>query len=144
MTIGAPVVRGEMADPHQLYTRTTYLKGAEIFGMLRTILGPLRWRAVFDEFVRRFDLGAAGVDDFVALAQELVPDQAADIEGVARWFHLAGRPALRISTEQEADGTLARQVQRTDSGFRRRALPVAVSPWCSASTRSMALRPRWR
>ncbi len=115
VTIGAPVVRGEMADPHQLYTRTTYLKGAEIFGMLRTLLGPLRWRAVFDEFVRRFDLGAAGVDDFVALAQELVPDQAADIEGVARWFHLAGRPALRISTEQEADGTLRVRVQRTDS-----------------------------
>jgi len=113
VTIGAPVLRGEVANPEQLYTRTTYLKGAEIFGMLRNVLGAKRWRGVFGEFLRRFDLGSAGVDDFVELAQELAPELAADIEGVARWFYLAGRPALRITTKQEG-ATVTVRVQRTD------------------------------
>jgi aminopeptidase N len=118
ITIGAPVVRGEVDDPHQLYTRTTYLKGAEVFGMLRTLLGPARWAAVFAEFLHRFDLDAAGVDDFVAVAKELSPDQAADIDGVARWFTLRGRPALAVSVAASVSGDADRtvvNVRRTDA-----------------------------
>lgn len=114
VTIGAPVVRGEVADPHQLYTRTTYLKGAEVFGMLRTVLGPMGWRDVFGEFVRRHDMGAAGVDDFVAVACERSPQHTADIEGIARWFGLAGRPAITV-TPTAAGGSVVVLVQRTDS-----------------------------
>ena len=71
LTMGAPPLRGDGDDPTSLYTRTTYLKGAEVFGMLRTVLGPERWLGVFNEFVRRFDLGAAGVDDFLEVAREV-------------------------------------------------------------------------
>ncbi|MEY4175689.1 MAG: aminopeptidase [Actinomycetota bacterium] len=96
VTIGAPVVRGEVSDPTALYNRTTYLKGAEVFGMLRTLLGTGGWREAFRGFVARHDLGAAGVDDFLAVAQHVAPMASADIDGVARWFTTAGRPALRI------------------------------------------------
>lgn len=97
ITIGAPVVRGEVSDPSALYTRTTYLKGAEVFGMLRTLLGDEAWRDTFASFVERFDLSAAAVDDFVALAREHSPRRAADIDGIARWFGLVGRPALTVA-----------------------------------------------
>ena len=113
-TIGAPVVRGEVDDPHQLYTRTTYLKGAEVFGMLRTLLGPARWADTFAEFLRRFDLDAAGVDDFIAVAKEVSPHQAGDIDGVARWFTLRGRPALAVSASGN-DGRTEVHVRRTDT-----------------------------
>lgn len=116
VTIGAPALRDEVDNPEQLYTRTTYLKGAEIFGMLRTVLGSERWLAVFSEFLRRFDLDAAGVDDFLAVASELAPDHAASIESVARWFTLRGRPSLAISvTEQPSAITVRRTDPLTDS-----------------------------
>ncbi|MBU6317640.1 MAG: DUF3458 domain-containing protein, partial [Acidobacteria bacterium] len=114
VTIGAPVVRGEVDDPHQLYTRTTYLKGAEVFGMLRTLLGPARWADTFAEFLRRFDLDAAGVDDFVTVAKEVSPAQTDDIDGVARWFTLRGRPALAVSVANDAGRTMV-DVRRTDA-----------------------------
>ena len=110
VTIGAPVVRDEVPDPAALYNRTTYLKGAEVFGMLRTLLGEGQWREAFRGFVARHDLDAAGVDDFLAVAQAVAPMSATDIEGVARWFTTAGRPAVRI--ESSADRLVLR---RTDS-----------------------------
>ena len=113
VTIGAPVLRGEVADPHQLYTRTTYLKAAEIFGMIRTVMGPKLWSEVFGKFVQRHDLSAAGVDDFVSLAQEVAPVLADDLEGIARWFHLAGRPSITIATSH-FPGSVEIAVERTD------------------------------
>jgi len=110
ITIGAPVVRGEVADPSALYNRTTYLKGAEVFGMLRTLLGPGPWREAFRGFVARHDLGAAGVDDFLAVAQHVAPMAADDIDAVARWFTRAGRPGLSIATKA---GSVA--LRRTDA-----------------------------
>ena len=110
VTIGAPVVRGEVDDPTQLYTRTTYLKGAEVFGMLRTLLGPDRWAAVFAEFVRRHDLDVAGVDDVLVVAREHAPELTGAIDGIARWFTTAGRPALALTVESGAV-----TVRRTDA-----------------------------
>lgn len=120
VTIGAPALRGEVDDPQQLYTRTTYLKGGEIFGMLRTVLGPERWLTVFREFLRRFDLDAAGVDDFLAVSRELAPDLSAELDAIGRWFTLAGRPALSVSVADDAATTTVRHtatitVRRTDA-----------------------------
>lgn len=110
ITIGAPVMRGEVSDPNSLYTRTTYLKGAEIFGMIRTVLGAAQWRAVLTTFVARHDLGAAGVDDFLVVARELAPDHADAVDGIARWFTQVGRPALAVTT-----GDREVSLRRTDS-----------------------------
>lgn len=110
VTIGAPVVRGEVSDPASLYTRTTYLKGAEIFGMLRTVLGAERWRTAFSSFITGHDLGSATIDDFLAAARAAAPDAGGDIDGIARWFGLAGRPALRIDAATDSV-----TVSRTDT-----------------------------
>jgi len=110
VTIGAPVVRGEVDDPGSLYNRTTYLKGAEVFGMLRALLGPVHWPTVFATFVQRHDLGAAGIDDFLAVAHEVAPQHADAIDGIARWFTVAGRPALSVAVDESGVS-----VHRTDS-----------------------------
>ena len=136
-TIAAPPLRGEVDDPTALYNRTTYLKGAEIFGMIRTVLGPQRWLDVFTTFVGRHDLGAAAVEDFLAVAREGAPEQADSIDAIARWFTRVGRPALDVSVT-EPDALV---VRRTDSltddpcvgiplvlGFRTpQGAPLAVS-----------------
>lgn len=110
VTIGAPVMRGEVPDPTALYNRTTYLKGAEIFGMLRTVLGAECWREVLTAFVSRHDLGAATVDDFLEVARELAPAQRDDVDAVARWFRVPGRPSLVLGVD---DGTVS--ITRTDT-----------------------------
>ncbi len=97
ITIGAPPLRGEVSDPTALYNRTTYLKGAEIFGMIRTLLGPDTWRTVFATFVERHDLGSVGVAEFLAVARECDPGRAAEIDGIARWFTRVGRPSLAVT-----------------------------------------------
>ncbi len=112
VTVGAPVLRGEVDNPEQLYTRTTYLKGAEVFGMLRSVLGPERWRTVFGTFLQRFDLDAAGIDDFLVVARQVAPDRAGELDVVARWFALAGRPAVSCTV---ADDGSAITVARTDA-----------------------------
>lgn len=108
ITIGAPVMRGEVADPASLYTRTTYLKGAEIFGMMRTTLGVDVWGDVFTTFVQRHDLGAATVHDFVTVAKELAPHCATEIDAIARWFTQPGRPELAVDVE--SDGVTLRRL----------------------------------
>ena len=124
VTIGAPVLRGEVGNPEQLYTRTTYLKGAEVFGMLRTLVGAAAWRSAFDAFVARHDLGVAGVDDVVAALRGECPDLADHVDAVARWFGLAGRPALSIrsrpaapavTAEGTTEGTTEVRITRTDA-----------------------------
>jgi aminopeptidase N len=123
VTIGAPVVRGEVGDPSSLYTRTTYLKGAEVFGMLRTLLGAQRWAQSFREFVLRHDLGAAGVDDFLDAARHAAPHLAGEIDGIARWFTNAGRPALEVRFNHS--GVVLRRTDRlTDDP--PMALPVVL------------------
>jgi aminopeptidase N len=141
ITMAAPVVRGEVPNPESLYTRTTYLKGAEVFGMMRRVLGPQGWQRTFGAFVEHYDLGAAGVDDFVAIARSVRPDAADDIDGVARWFRLVGRPSLAMRTEVTGAGESNLVVERTDAlvddppvaiplrvGFRRAdGVPAVVS-----------------
>ena len=92
-TIGAPVVRGEVADPEQLYTRTTYLKGAEVFGMLRTLLGDQAVAAGCSpsSCAATTSRRPASTTSSPCCAR-LPPTAAADIDGVARWFGLRGRP----------------------------------------------------
>lgn len=120
-TIGAPVVRPPSADPTSLYTRTTYLKGAEIFGMLRRVLGEQSWNSTFAEFVRRHDLGSAAIEDFVAVAKAVRPDLSATIDGVSRWFSIIGRPAVTINWD-ESRGVLS--AKRSDA--LRDDPPVAI------------------
>lgn len=113
-TMGTSVVREPGADPSSLYTRTTYLKGAEIFGMLRTTLGAERWRRAFDDFVNQHDLGAAGVNDFLVAARRAAPE--IDVDGVARWFRIAGRPRVEVTRPGTIGGSgkVRVVVRRTD------------------------------
>ncbi|MGA0893015.1 MAG: aminopeptidase N C-terminal domain-containing protein [Ilumatobacteraceae bacterium] len=146
LTIGAPPVRGglsgtgDVADPAALYNRTTYLKGAEVFGMLRTVLGPTRWLDSFNEFVRRFDLAAAGVDDFLDVVRERAGDGvlpggepiSTAIDGIATWFTVPGRPAISVDIERgdDQDEALVR-VRRRDAGAadvsRHVSMPLVIS-----------------
>lgn len=109
--IAAPVLRPEVGDPSQLYTRTTYLKGAEVFSMMRQVLGVDRWSVVLREFLARHDRGAAGVADFV----EIAGADNGSIEPIARWFGLIGRPSVEVHVERAETTQSTIVVRRTDA-----------------------------
>lgn len=154
VTIGAPPLRGEVPDPTALYNRTTYLKGAEIFGMIRTVLGPERWLDVFTTFVMRHDLGAAAVADFLAVARERAPEQAAAIDAIAGWFTRVGRPALDVSVAEPGAVVVRRTDALTDDpcvgmplvlGFRSAdgaPLPVSLDGSAPADVHTVVLTGR--
>jgi len=77
------------------YTPTVYEKGAEVVGMLHTLLGPTAFRAGSDLYFERHDGTAATTDDFLAAMSEA---GAIDLTQFRRWYEQAGTPVLRVST----------------------------------------------
>jgi aminopeptidase N len=84
---------------NNFYTPTVYEKGAEIVGMMHTLLGPERFRAGMDEFFRRHDGQAVTVEDFLA-AIEAGAD--ADLSHFALWYAQAGTPRLHARGTYDA------------------------------------------
>jgi aminopeptidase N len=93
---------GPMAHPvrpecymeiNNFYTVTVYNKGAEIIRMLRTMLGPDRFRQGMDLYFQRHDGQAATVDDFV---QAMADAGKIDLGQFKRWYSQAGTPQLRV------------------------------------------------
>lgn len=82
-----------------LYTRTTYEKGAEIVRMLRLILGPERFRAGSDLFYARHDLQAIEIEDMVHAFQDA---SGRDLSQFGRWYTQPGRPRLEVVDDYDA------------------------------------------
>ena len=114
ITVGAAVLQSDVTDPAQMYTRTTYFKGAEIFRMLRSVVGNAVWREAFVAFIARFDLRSAEVFDFVTELRVAAPHKAENIDGIARWFSLIGRPVVAARIDRNTEGQVTVILERTD------------------------------
>ncbi|MDO1558144.1 aminopeptidase N [Brevundimonas sp. 2R-24] len=81
------------------YTATVYEKGAEIVGVLKTLVGGQSFRRAMDLYFDRHDGEAVTVEQFVAcFAEAAGRDMAAEL----RWYEQAGRPAVRLSSSYDA------------------------------------------
>ncbi len=85
---------------NNFYTATVYNKGAEIIRMIRTILGPDRFRKGMDLYFARHDGQAATVDDFVTAMADA---GGTDLDLIHRWYSQSGTP--RINATGEFDHT---------------------------------------
>jgi aminopeptidase N len=86
------------------YTATVYNKGAELIRMMRTLLGPEKFRAGTDLYFERHDGEAATCEDFVRAMEEA---SGADLSHFRLWYSQAGTPKVRA----ELDGALLRLSQ---------------------------------
>lgn len=111
--LAVPTVPPQLQDARAAYNRTTYLKAAEIFAMLRRVAGIGSWQRAVEEFHRQFDLSAATVDEFVAALQLAAPSSAREITGISRWFRLVGRPEVSVSLHRRPGG-IEVTAERTD------------------------------
>ena len=103
-----PVRPSEYQEISNFYTVTVYEKGAEVVGMLATLLGD-QFRAASDLYFDRFDGQAVTCDDFIACMQEFTEY---DLEQFKLWYSQSGTPTVKVLTQQ-ADSKL--QVTLTQS-----------------------------
>ena len=95
-----PVRPESYQEINNFYTTTVYEKGAEVVGMLATILGRDRFRAGADLYFDRHDGSAVTIEDFIAAMED-----AADtpLPQFRRWYEQAGTPLLTVDEERRGD-----------------------------------------
>src|SRR5205807_1083908 len=74
------------------YTATVYEKGAEVIGMLRSIVSPPVFRKGMDLYFDRHDGQAATVEDFVRCFEDA---SGRKLDQFRLWYSQAGTPEIR-------------------------------------------------
>ncbi len=88
-----PVRPDAYEEINNFYTMTIYEKGAEVIGMLRTLLGKDTFRKGMDLYFERHDGQAVTIEDFVA-AMEAVSKR--DFTQFRLWYTQAGTPEIEV------------------------------------------------
>jgi aminopeptidase N len=81
------------------YTATVYEKGSEIIGMLKTIVGPEKFRQGMDLYFTRHDGQAATVEDFVRCFEDAA---GRTLEQFRLWYAQAGTPEIKAEGVYDA------------------------------------------
>jgi aminopeptidase N len=93
-----PVRPDSYIEISNFYTATVYQKGAEVVRMIRTLLGPERFRKGMDLYFERHDGQAVTCDDFVAAMQDA---SGVDLGQFRLWYSQAGTPELSVTGRYE-------------------------------------------
>jgi aminopeptidase N len=91
-----PVRPESYMEINNFYTATVYQKGAEVIRMMKTLLGPEKFRAGMDLYFSRHDGQAVTCEDFVAAMEDA---SGLDLSQFRLWYRQAGTPAI------DADGS---------------------------------------
>jgi aminopeptidase N len=81
------------------YTSTIYSKGAELVGMMRTLVGEKAYREGIDLYFRRHDGTAVTTDELVAALQDA---SGVDLGQFKRWYDQAGTPRLEVTDRYDS------------------------------------------
>ena len=125
-----PVRPASFIEISNFYTVTIYEKGAEVVGMIKTIVGDVGFRKGTDLYFARHDGQAVTTDDFVKAIEDA---NKVDLTQFKRWYSQAGTPQLNIVTEYDSTGqrytlTINQQCEATPGQRHKEAfhIPVAV------------------
>ena len=81
------------------YTATVYEKGAEVIGMLKTLVGADGYRKATDLYFVRHDGQAATVEDWVKCFED---SNGRDLSQFRLWYRQSGTPAIEARGEYDA------------------------------------------
>ncbi|MEM9031933.1 MAG: aminopeptidase N [Pseudomonadota bacterium] len=96
-----PVRPASYIEINNFYTATVYEKGAELIGMLKTLVGEPGYRAALDLYFERHDGDAATIDDWLQVFEDAT---GRDLSQFALWYAQSGTPRLKVWDTFE-DGT---------------------------------------
>ncbi len=106
-----PVRPESFIEINNFYTRTVYEKGAELCGMIRTIVGEPGFRKGIDLYFERHDGTAATVEDFVAAMADA---NKLDLSQFMLWYSQAGTPELNCRLTYSEDARAAKLTVKQD------------------------------
>ncbi len=86
---------------NNFYTATIYEKGAELIGMMKTLVGDDEYYKALDLYFSRHDGQAATIEDWVRVFED---STGRDLTQFRRWYKQAGTPRLKV-TDDFKDGT---------------------------------------
>lgn len=96
-----PVRPDSFVEINNFYTATVYEKGAELIGMLKTLVGDAAYYKALDLYFDRHDGDAATIEDWLTVFEE---STGRDLTQFKRWYEQAGTPRLAVEESYE-DGT---------------------------------------
>ncbi|MCK0143445.1 aminopeptidase N [Aliiroseovarius sp. F20344] len=86
---------------NNFYTATIYEKGAELIGMMKTLVGDDAYAKALDLYFERHDGEAATIEDWVKVFED---STGRDLTHFRRWYKQAGTPRVAVSDDWK-DGT---------------------------------------
>ncbi|MBU2862343.1 aminopeptidase N [Reinekea forsetii] len=95
-----PIQPQEYVEINNFYTATVYEKGAEVIGMIHTILGEALFRQGTDLYFETFDGQAATTDDFIGCMEKV---SGHDFTQFKRWYVQAGTPNVAVEESFDAN-----------------------------------------
>jgi aminopeptidase N len=97
-----PVRPASFIEISNFYTVTIYEKGAEVVGMIKTIVGAEGFRKGTDLYFDRHDGQAVTTDDFVKAIEDAT---GVDLSQFKRWYSQAGTPVVTVKWQYDADAS---------------------------------------
>ena len=88
-----PVRPDHYREINNFYTATVYEKGAEVVGMLHTLVGADGYRRALDLYFARHDGEAATIEDWLKVFEDAT---GRDLAQFKRWYTDAGTPQLSL------------------------------------------------
>ncbi len=89
-----PIRPASYIEINNFYSVTVYEKGAEVVGMIHTLLGDELFRKGSDLYFDRHDGQAVTTDDFIAAMSDA---SGVDLRQFTRWYSQAGTPTLTVT-----------------------------------------------
>ncbi len=94
-----PVQPQSYIEINNFYTATIYDKGAEVIGMLKTLVGAEGYRKAADLYFMRHDGQAATVEDWVRCFEDAC---GRDLSQFRLWYRQAGTPVIEAKGKYDA------------------------------------------
>jgi aminopeptidase N len=95
-----PVRPESFVEINNFYTATVYEKGAEVIGMLKSLVGDDGYAKALDLYFDRHDGDAATIEDWLKVFEDAT---GRDLTQFKRWYSQAGTPRLSVSETYEDD-----------------------------------------
>lgn len=124
-----PIRPESYIEINNFYTMTVYEKGAEVIRMMRTILGPEKYRKGTDLYFSRHDGQAVTCEDFVRCLEEA---SGVDLSQFRLWYKQAGTPEVTFAGAYDPDEqtytlTLSQSVPPTPGQTRKKPMHIPVT-----------------
>ncbi|MEM6310155.1 MAG: aminopeptidase N, partial [Pseudomonadota bacterium] len=104
-----PVRPESFQEINNFYTATVYEKGAEVIGMLKTLVGDAAYARALDLYFDRHDGQACTIEDWLAVFEDTT---GRDLSQFKRWYSQAGTPTVTVSETMD-QGTYVLTLRQT-------------------------------